>query len=465
MERTGDCRWRVEVELEAGVHRYKFCLDGERWVPDPASEENEDDGFGSENSVLRLGALGRPETMERVLADGAVNTAALAHDPALPLYRHRLADGRVRLGTGPSMVTSAVMLLREGAPPLELAPIESPSPFTFWQVDLDVPAGSEPLAYSFALRDGGSARLDPGPRPRSRGAPRDPHPGLGQGGDLVPDLPRALPQRRNGQRPRLTRPVDVGLERAGRVRGRGRPDLLGVLRLPAHLRRGPEGPGGSLDHLQELGVTRSTSTRSSRPSPTSTTRPTSATWTRRSAPARTGPQWRGRGPARPVHLDVDPLRPCLPRLPRGVHARLKVILDGVFNHVGPAIPPSGRAGARPGVGLRRLVRRGLLGPVRAPGLGRLRRPARLRQGQRRARVGGRQGAHLRGHSALDGPRRRRRSRGRDRRLAPRRPHGDAHAVLGRVARARQVDQPRRLHLRGGLGPRGPSGSTGAPSTR
>ena len=65
--------------------------------PDPASEENEDDGFGSENSVLRLGALGRPETMERVLADGAVNTAALAHDPALPLYRHRLADGRVRL--------------------------------------------------------------------------------------------------------------------------------------------------------------------------------------------------------------------------------------------------------------------------------------------------------------------------------------------------------------------------------
>ena len=162
MERTGDGRWRVEVELEAGVHRYKFCLDGERWVPDPASEENEDDGFGSENSVLRLGALGRPETMERVLADGAVNTAALAHDPALPLYRHRLADGRVRLRYRTlDGDVDGVALLREGLAPLELAPIESPSPFLFWQVDLDAPAGAAPLGYRFAVRDGELGRLDP----------------------------------------------------------------------------------------------------------------------------------------------------------------------------------------------------------------------------------------------------------------------------------------------------------------
>ena len=131
-------------------------------MPDPASEENEDDGFGSENSVLRLGALGRPETMERVLADGAVNTAALAHDPALPLYRHRLADGRVRLRyrtLGGDV--DGVALLREGLAPLELAPIESPSPFLFWQVDLDAPAGAAPLGYRFAVRDGELGRLDP----------------------------------------------------------------------------------------------------------------------------------------------------------------------------------------------------------------------------------------------------------------------------------------------------------------
>lgn len=162
MERTSDGRWRVELELEAGIYRYKFCLDGERWVPDPESEENEDDGFGSANSVLRIGALGRPEAMERSMGDGAVNTAALAHDHELPLYRHRVADGRVRLRYRTlEGDVEAVALLRDGQAPLELAPIESPAPFLFWQVDVDAPADSASFEYRFAVRDGERSHVDP----------------------------------------------------------------------------------------------------------------------------------------------------------------------------------------------------------------------------------------------------------------------------------------------------------------
>jgi hypothetical protein len=41
------------VELPPGTHEYMFVVDG-RWVTDPAAEERRDDGFGRQNSLLRL---------------------------------------------------------------------------------------------------------------------------------------------------------------------------------------------------------------------------------------------------------------------------------------------------------------------------------------------------------------------------------------------------------------------------
>lgn len=45
--------WTVVVPLEPGIHSYAFVIDGERWVPDPASPAY-DDGFGGLNSRLAL---------------------------------------------------------------------------------------------------------------------------------------------------------------------------------------------------------------------------------------------------------------------------------------------------------------------------------------------------------------------------------------------------------------------------
>jgi len=46
--------WRLTVPLEPGTYRYKFLVDGERWVNDPAADGKINDGFGGFNSLIRL---------------------------------------------------------------------------------------------------------------------------------------------------------------------------------------------------------------------------------------------------------------------------------------------------------------------------------------------------------------------------------------------------------------------------
>ena len=95
LERAADGRWRARVRVPDGVHAYKFVLDRARWVPDPENQDRAPDGFTGENTLLRLGALGRPEELTAAVRDGAIVTAALEHDPTRTLYVQRAPDGRV----------------------------------------------------------------------------------------------------------------------------------------------------------------------------------------------------------------------------------------------------------------------------------------------------------------------------------------------------------------------------------
>jgi hypothetical protein len=47
--------WEIELRLKKGkTYRYNFVIDGERWVIDPASPLDVDDGFGGMNSSLSI---------------------------------------------------------------------------------------------------------------------------------------------------------------------------------------------------------------------------------------------------------------------------------------------------------------------------------------------------------------------------------------------------------------------------
>jgi len=53
--------WSVSVQLTPCRHEYAFIVNGTRWVADPLAVKSSDD-FGTESSVIRVGAAGKRET-------------------------------------------------------------------------------------------------------------------------------------------------------------------------------------------------------------------------------------------------------------------------------------------------------------------------------------------------------------------------------------------------------------------
>ncbi len=53
--------WAVSVPLSPGRHEYAFIINGSRWVADPLAVKSSDD-FGTESSVIRVGASAKSST-------------------------------------------------------------------------------------------------------------------------------------------------------------------------------------------------------------------------------------------------------------------------------------------------------------------------------------------------------------------------------------------------------------------
>ncbi|MBU0951256.1 MAG: diguanylate cyclase [Elusimicrobia bacterium] len=46
--------WVINLNLKPGVYRYKFLVDGTKWIADPGATEFVDDGFGGQCSILKV---------------------------------------------------------------------------------------------------------------------------------------------------------------------------------------------------------------------------------------------------------------------------------------------------------------------------------------------------------------------------------------------------------------------------
>lgn len=83
MTRGDDGAWRLTLDLPDGVHLYKFVVNGDTWLNDPASDPDYEapDGHGGINSAVLIGLdlrdLGGP-------VENAIEPRALMHDPADP---------------------------------------------------------------------------------------------------------------------------------------------------------------------------------------------------------------------------------------------------------------------------------------------------------------------------------------------------------------------------------------------
>jgi len=96
MKKSDDGVYRAKVKLSEGVYHYKFVIDGEHWVNDPDSNQalEESDGHGGVNSAVLIGVDARQLPDPR---PNHIRSQALQHDPADRLDQNVVSDRLVML--------------------------------------------------------------------------------------------------------------------------------------------------------------------------------------------------------------------------------------------------------------------------------------------------------------------------------------------------------------------------------
>ncbi|MBN2448534.1 MAG: alpha-glucosidase C-terminal domain-containing protein [Phycisphaerae bacterium] len=163
----GDGFWLVSVDLRPGTHEYKFVVDGNNWRQDPLNPEAIDDTRGGNNSVLRLGQLGSDAAAEARMGDGKINVDGLEHRRELPLYFQPLAADRVlfRYRTLTHDVAELWVAIQNG----EMVPmhvLRQRDLFTWYEAEVLLPKTCikgkvTQINYTFVLKDGDETVSDP----------------------------------------------------------------------------------------------------------------------------------------------------------------------------------------------------------------------------------------------------------------------------------------------------------------
>jgi glycosidase len=147
------------LELSEGRYSYKFVVDG-RWFEDPRNPAIEPDGYGGANSLLALGAYGVATSTPAKRLDGTIDAQGLAHDPTQSAYVQRTASGSVtlRLRARANDIERAWLATPDGAR-LPLARLLVAPPFEWWEAHL--PTGLSVDSYTFLVEDGAGPRRLP----------------------------------------------------------------------------------------------------------------------------------------------------------------------------------------------------------------------------------------------------------------------------------------------------------------
>jgi cyclomaltodextrinase / maltogenic alpha-amylase / neopullulanase len=159
MARQADGSWQATVRLEEGTRLYKFVLDGSEWVPDPLNPAREPDGQGGFNSVLRLGAEHGLDASAARRGDGRIDPRGLRHEPARLNYLERGPTAwTIRYRTLAGDAEQVAFVARDGRH-LAMERAGRLGPFDFWQVSL--PVGGPSTDYTFVIQDGTMSVRDP----------------------------------------------------------------------------------------------------------------------------------------------------------------------------------------------------------------------------------------------------------------------------------------------------------------
>lgn len=153
-----DGHYRTIVEIAEGIHHYKFLINGSIYLEDKKGDKRyrASDGNGGYNSGLLIGddaaTFGEAKTNN-------INAAALKHDPTSTTYFAPIAADVARISLR-TLANDAqgVALQVVGANPIPLTKSDSRYGFDFWTTQL--PTGKTgTLSYDFLINDGSASIL------------------------------------------------------------------------------------------------------------------------------------------------------------------------------------------------------------------------------------------------------------------------------------------------------------------
>jgi cyclomaltodextrinase len=167
--------WSGLATMEGGEYQYKFVLNGAEWGPDPANPLKDADGFGGQNSVLRLGPMARVSESRAKVGDSRLQDDALIHVETLPLFFRPLPDGKalVRFVTLANDAEKAEIMRPSSSNVVDLAAApadslswgsypmtkaSSDSRFDYWEATIVLDAGNT-LVYAFVATDGSAKTI------------------------------------------------------------------------------------------------------------------------------------------------------------------------------------------------------------------------------------------------------------------------------------------------------------------
>ena len=150
--RRGTDRWTTTLELGPGMHSYKFVRNGDEWLPDPRNAVTEPDGFGGVNSRIGLG-VPDPDAPVAEVGDGRVDAIGLEHDPKRPRDRSVTRGGQVRIRYRTlADDVERVRIVTDAGDRIDMAAVLDGGTHQWWEGVLPAPAAE--LRYTFVLEDG-----------------------------------------------------------------------------------------------------------------------------------------------------------------------------------------------------------------------------------------------------------------------------------------------------------------------
>ncbi len=161
--------WTAEFELPSGKHYYKFLVDADGWTDDPLNPMNEDDGHNGRNSVLKLGKLANNATSPAQRGDGKIDADGIAHDPTSFMYVQVVDDthAQIRVRTLSNDIERASVVLKNGGT-VPMHTLTRGPLLEYLEATVPTPGNAGAVEYAIVLEDGQTRALATPPQTLDR---------------------------------------------------------------------------------------------------------------------------------------------------------------------------------------------------------------------------------------------------------------------------------------------------------